>query len=147
MNTNVTRIVTCSTAAVMFCLLSRNESRAQDLTPPNCIAKYAFYPHGGNFSGDLFPHFVDVDPTSGVKDWNCGGAAIDGLLGIDTKLTGFTAQAIGVPIFAALDGTVIETHDGENDMNTKASGQPENYVKLDHGGGQTTSYLHMKKGR
>ncbi|MGH9935618.1 MAG: peptidoglycan DD-metalloendopeptidase family protein, partial [Blastocatellia bacterium] len=51
-----------------------------------------------------------------------------------------------MPIFAALDGAVIDAHDGEPDMNTSWEGQPSNYVILDHGGGQTTVYLHMKRG-
>ena len=69
----------------------------------------------------------------------------DGHNGCDTDISGFAAQAIGVPIFAALDGTVVEAHDGEFDMNTASNNSPANYVKLSHGNGQTTIYLHMKK--
>ena len=50
-----------------------------------------------------------------------------------------------MPIFAALDGMVIEAHDGEFDTNTVFNNSPANYVKLSHGNGQTTTYFHMKK--
>src|SRR5437763_241523 len=118
-----------------------------NFTAPTCGKKYAFYPHGGNFFGDLFPtNFVDLDNSTGVLDWHCTNYTYDGHLGIDTEILGFPAQAVGVPIFAALDGTVIEAHDGEPDMNTTfSSSAMPNYVKLDHGDGLTTSYLHMKK--
>jgi Peptidase family M23 len=77
--------------------------------------------------------------------YNGSDYTYNGHLGIDTEIKGFAAQAVGVPIFAALDGTVIETHDGEPDMNTQGGNIPVNYVKLDHGNSQTTTYLHMKR--
>jgi hypothetical protein len=58
---------------------------------------------------------------------------------------GFREQSIGVPIFAALDGTVVDAHDGEDDMNTEWRGQPANYVILDNGGSQYSLYWHMRK--
>ena len=117
-----------------------------NFAPSTCAKKYSFYPQGGNFFGDLFPNnFVDLDNSSGILDWHCGNYTYDGHLGIDTEILGFPAQAVGVPIFAVLDGTVLEAHDGEPDMNTTAANVPVNYVKLDHGDGQTTTYFHMKK--
>jgi hypothetical protein len=118
-----------------------------NFTAPTCNKKYPFYPQGGNFFDDLFPtNFVDLDNSAGILDWHCTNYTYDGHLGIDTEILGFPAQAVGVPIFAALDGTVIETHDGEPDMNTTFSSTAmPNYVRIDHGDGLTTSYLHMKK--
>jgi len=114
--------------------------------PPANVQKYSFYPQGGNFFQDLFPtNFVDVDTTSGILAYNGSDYTYDGHTGIDTEITNFTAQTIGVPIFAALDGTVIATHDGEFDMNTMFNSLPANYVTIDHGNGQTTTYFHMKK--
>src|SRR5437764_15209592 len=76
-----------------------------NFTAPTCARKYSFYPHGGNFFGDLFPtNFVDLDNSAGVLAWHCTNYTYDGHLGIDTKIMGFPAQAIGVPIFAAHDG-------------------------------------------
>ena len=135
-------------AAVAFCQGASRSALAQanSFVPPMSIQKYPFYPQGGNFFVDLFPtNFVDVDTTSGILAYNGGDYTYDGHNGIDTQIPGFAAQDIGVPIFAALDGTVIETHDGEFDRNTMLNSLPSNYVKIDHGNGQTTTYFHMRK--
>ena len=119
---------------------------AQNFVPPASAQKYAFYPQGGNFFSDLFPNnFVDVDNSAGIRAFNGSDYTYNGHLGCDTDISGFAAQAIGLPIFAALDGTVIEAHDGEFDMNTSTNNSTPNYVKLSHGNGQTTTYFHMKK--
>lgn len=145
MNSNRTRIAASSTAAFILCFLAPTDGHGQGFAPPNCTTKYAFYPQGGNFFGDLYPNnFVDLDTGSGIRDWNCGHQTLDGHNGIDTEIRGFAAQVVGVPVFAVLDGTVIQTHDGEPDMNTGGSAVPSNLVKIDHGGGHTTTYLHLK---
>ncbi|MBA3961383.1 MAG: peptidoglycan DD-metalloendopeptidase family protein [Chthoniobacterales bacterium] len=136
-------------ATVIFCCARPVPAQVVNFAPPPTVKKYPFYPQGGNFFGDLFPtNFVDVNPTSGILAYNNSNYTYNGHMGIDTAITGFTAQAIGVPIFAALDGTVIETHDGEFDMNTSfgSPNQVSNFVKIDHGNGQTTMYDHMRKG-
>ncbi len=134
-------------AGAIFLQAAASEVVAQDgFAAPTCAKKYSFYPQGGNFFGDLFPtNFVDLDNSTGIQDWHCGNYTYDGHRGIDTDILGFAAQAVGVPIFAALDGTVVEAHDGEPDMNTQGQNVPANYVKLDHGDGHTTTYLHMKR--
>lgn len=108
--------------------------------------KYAFYPLGGTLYGDLFTvNFVDLDPTGGILDWNCGDFTYDGHDASDADIRSFGEQAHGVPIFAALDGVVVASHDGEFDMNTTWNNQPANYVIIDHGNGRFGYYLHMKK--
>lgn len=118
-----------------------------NFAPPSTIQKFPFYPQGGTFFQDLFPtNFVDLDTGSGILAYNGSDYTYDMHNGCDTDINGFTAQAIGVPIFAALDGTVTETHDGEFDMNTMFNNLPSNHVVIDHGNGQTTTYDHMRKG-
>ena len=134
--------------AVLITLGSPVSSLAQnDFVPPPGTKKYKFFPHAGNFYGDLFPvNYVDVDTTAGIRDFRCGDQAYDGHNGIDTNILGFAAQAVGVPIYAALDGTVIFTRDGQPDMNTtRESPTPSNLVQIDHGNGHITSYFHLKK--
>jgi hypothetical protein len=107
---------------------------------------YTFYPMGGRLYRDIFiNNFNDLDPTAGILDWDCGNRTYNGHDATDTELRSFGEQAIGVPIYAALDGTVISTHDGEPDMNTSCTGTA-NHVIIDHGGGRVAYYWHMKKG-
>ncbi|MBV9009364.1 MAG: M23 family metallopeptidase, partial [Verrucomicrobia bacterium] len=131
-------------AAQMLCC---GAAIAQSFAPPANVQKFPFYPQGGNFFGDLFPvNFVDLNPSSpGILVYNGSDYTYDGHNGCDTEILGFPAQAVGVPIFAALDGTVIAEHDGEFDMNTTRANQPDNTVTISHGNGQTTTYDHFKK--
>jgi len=108
--------------------------------------KYPFYPLGGALYGDLFTvNFVDLDPTPGIRDWDCTDFTYDGHQASDVDIRSFGEQFAGVPIFAALDGVVVATHDGEFDMNTTWNNQPANYVIIDHGNGRIAWYFHMKK--
>ncbi len=110
--------------------------------------RYPFYPQGGKLWEDIFPNnFVDVDTTAGSRDYNGSGYTYNGHTGIDSDLCTFTEQAIGVPVFAVLDGTVTTAHDGEFDSRTTwVAGATANYVAISHGGGHRTLYYHLKKG-
>jgi len=112
---------------------------------------FEFYPIGGSIYGDLFlNNYTDLDTaTSGVLDWDCGDHTYNTHRGHDTGLRSFEEQFIGVPIFAALKGTVVDRDDGHFDQNTSWQGQPANYVIIDHSAiepGLRTIYLHMKNG-
>jgi murein DD-endopeptidase MepM/ murein hydrolase activator NlpD len=106
---------------------------------------YTFHPQAGTLWQDLFMNnFVDLDPSAGAKDWDCSGYTYNGHMGHDSDIKSFQEQVIGVPIFAALDGTVVDAHDGEFDRNTAAGTQKANYVVLDHGDTHYSLYWHMK---
>jgi hypothetical protein len=108
---------------------------------------YPFFPQAGIQGQDLYlNNFTDLDPGPGIRDWDCTGYTYNGHRGYDSGIRSFREQAIGVPIFAALDGRVVETHDGEPDMNTAMTNVPANYVVIDHGGGYFALYWHMKRG-
>lgn len=109
--------------------------------------RYRFLPHAGNLWKDLpAPNYLDLDPTAGLLDWDCSQYTYDGHTGMDTPIVSFKAQNIGVPVFAALDGVVVDAHDGEPDTNTSGAGNPRaNYVVLDHGGMQYSYYYHFKR--
>lgn len=116
-------------------------SPAQTTTQP-----FPFMPMAGTIWQDLYiNNFVDLEPGSGIRDWDCSQYSYNGHNGLDIDLRTFREQEIGVPIFAVLDGTVTQTRDGEPDMNTEALGQAANFVTLDHGNGQRTQYLHLKR--
>lgn len=116
------------------------------------IIPYSFVPIAGNLWDDVYiNNYVDLDPTSGVKDFMCGSWTYDGHRGHDIDLRGFPYMDAAVPVFAALDGTVADAHDGEFDRivgglgSIPADASP-NYVSLFHGGTQYSLYLHLRKG-
>lgn len=105
-----------------------------------------FFPSAGRLYGDLFTtNFVDQDPTAGVLDWDCTNHSYDGHKGNDTGPRSFSEQLIGIPAYAALDGIVVYSHDGEYDMNTECNGTG-NAVVIDHGGDLYGYYWHFKNG-
>src|SRR5215212_5435690 len=80
---------------------------------------YTFHPQAGILWQDLYiRNFADLNASGGVLDWDCSDYTYDGHRGHDAGIGSFKRQAIGVPVFAALDGVVVDAHDGEPDMNT-----------------------------
>jgi hypothetical protein len=114
-------------------------------TPP----LFPFYPMAGKHFEDVYAiNFVDLDPTTGVLDWSCSSTySYNAHPASDTMLRTFGEQAVGVPVFAALDGVVIAADDGHFDMVTNPTGsEPANYVSIDHGFGRVCNYFHLKNG-
>ena len=71
-------------------------------------APYPFQPIAGTVWQDRFIfNFVDLDSSSGILDWDCTDFTYDGHSGHDLTLRHFGEEDVGVPIFAALDGTVM----------------------------------------
>src|SRR4051812_3959189 len=137
----------CLQLLLICSLVSTLQAQTSTFAPPAGTKPFPFFPQGGNLWGDLFPgNFVDLQPDGGILAYNGSDYTYDGHNGCDSVILGIAAQEVGVPIFAALDGFVAETHDGEFDMNTTNETRPVNFVLLNHGNGQITQYLHMKKG-
>ena len=125
--------------------LSRHLSgvRAPRLGTPEL---FTFYPLAGQLYRDLFTNnFVDLMPGAGLLDWDCTDVTYDGHDATDVELRTFGEQLVGVPVFAALDGLVVATHDGEDDMHTSCAGTA-NSVIVDHGGGRVCYYWHLRNG-
>jgi murein DD-endopeptidase MepM/ murein hydrolase activator NlpD len=129
--------------------LAMYEARHGPLSRPGAdgATLYPFYPQGGTLYRDLTTgNFVDLDPTPNVVlNYLCGNYGNDGHQGCDTGGLSWDEMAIGMPIYAALDGTVVDTHDGDPDMNTSCEAGG-NYVIIDHGNGRVAWYFHMKLG-
>jgi len=112
-------------------------------------ARYTFFPMAGIQGKDAFLfHAVDQDPTTGgIRDFDCTGYSYDGHRGTDMRVLSLRQQDIGVPVFAALDGTVVMVHDGESDRNLDSPGYfGGNLVGLHHGGTHYTFYYHLRNG-
>lgn len=105
-----------------------------------------FFPIAGNLYRDIWlGNFVDLDPNAGVLDFDCTDYAANRHRGHDAGPRWFGEQLVGVPVFAAEDGTVSFTNDGQPDMNTQGSANIGNVIFIDNGLGRTTSYYHLKK--
>jgi hypothetical protein len=109
---------------------------------------YTFYPVAGTFGRDLYvAYWVDLDPTPGVLDLNCGHLTYNGSTGEDPYVRSFVEQDIGVPVYAALDGVVTAVHDGEPDRNTDSNPTKiSNMVTIQHSDEQSTVYEHLRRG-
>src|SRR5687768_8480403 len=83
--------------------------------------RYSFFPLSGILGKDVFlSNGVDLDQTAGIRDFECTSYSYNGHLGIDVLLVSFRQQDIGVPVYAALDGTVVQASDGEADRSLEA---------------------------
>lgn len=112
--------------------------------PGGAVDKYPFFPHGGRLGRDLWVNnYADLDPGGGVLDWDCSSYTYDTHRGHDSEIRSFDEQAVGVPVFAVLDGVVTSIRDGEPDQNTSCTGIG-NHVVLSHGGSHETRYWHLK---
>lgn len=120
---------------------------------------YPFYPMAGKLDEDrLHMNFVDLNAGGGILDYRCSALSYNGHQGIDTDIYRLVAQDVGVPVHAALDGTVVFTNDGEPDDNRCVCGSAipgwppcppgteANAVIIDHGGGHQSWYWHLKTG-
>ena len=107
-----------------------------------------FYPQAGILWQDLYPNnFVDLDPGPEVRDYRCGTQSYDGHTGTDSDIRSFREMDIGVPVFAALDGRVIQVEDGQYDRRYgPTQSQFDNHVVVEHGTGRFTIYGHLRRG-
>jgi len=97
------------------------------------------------FQDHVFTNYLDLDPTSAIRDWNGGTASYDGHNGWDFGAPNFAAMDAGRPILAVADGTVTAVVEGNTDRSTSQTGLPANLVTIDHGDGWTTSYIHLRR--
>jgi hypothetical protein len=110
-------------------------------------------PQGRGASPFGISNFVDLDPTSGIRDWSCGSRTYDGHTGNDLFLSPFPwwkMDQAEVEIVAAAAGTIVAAVDGNFDrqcVHVGAAGTYHpNYVTILQADGSYAYYLHMKQG-
>jgi hypothetical protein len=98
-------------------------------------------------------NYVDLDPSSQVRDYQCGSRTYDGHNGIDFRLPSLRAQRAGVNVVAAAPGRVLSVRDGVPDISIRERGigavdgrECGNGIVVDHGKGWSTQYCHMTQG-
>ena len=100
--------------------------------------------------GDAVSNFVDLDPTTSIKEFTCNSRSYDGHQGIDYFLWPFSWAMMDkrdVEIVAAAPGTIIGKDDGHFDRQcTTGSGRNANYVIIRQDDSVDALYWHMKKG-
>jgi hypothetical protein len=96
----------------------------------------------------------DVDPGHGTLDPLCGQATYQGHTGWDIRLRSLSDIAQDVPVIAVADGTVSRLRDGVPDQIFEAANdrlrlkdkECGNGIVIDHPGGLSSQYCHLKNG-
>jgi hypothetical protein len=98
-------------------------------------------------------NYFDHDPGPGVKDYRCGPMTYDGHDATDIRLATLADMRRGVTVTAAAAGRVRAMRDGMIDLSIKDPANPRvrnqdcgNAAIIDHPGGWTTIYCHMRRG-
>jgi hypothetical protein len=99
------------------------------------------------------PLHVDHAPETSVLDYACGALAYDGHDGTDIAIRDLAAMEGGIDVLAAADGIVRGIRDGMADVDVREIGPDAvagrecgNGVVVEHGGGLSTQYSHMREG-
>lgn len=91
---------------------------------------------------------VDLDPGTGIQDYNCGTKTYNGHNGNDISIFPFWWSMMNqnrVEVVAAAPGIILGKHDGEFDMNCSFTGD-WNAVFVEHADGSVAWYGHLKSG-
>jgi hypothetical protein len=98
-------------------------------------------------------NYVDLDSGAGLKDFGCGVLTYDSHRGTDFQVRDLARMRAGVPVVAAAPGVVRAARDRMPDTGKagyEAAGETDralgNAVAVDHAGGWSTFYGHLRQG-
>ncbi len=89
-------------------------------------------------------NYVDLDPSSGVLDYQGGARSYDGHLGVDIDIPTFREMDADFPVLAATAGEVVGFVESNPDRNTSCMGS-WNYVTVLTEDGYELTYGHLKQ--
>ena len=123
-----------------------DRSRADKLDMPLRLR-----PTSRQFKGYGPVNYLDLDQTSGIRDFACGISSYNGHQGIDYMVGADQWGAVDaseVEIVAAAPGVLVDKADGAYDRNCAWSDPPPpaNYVTVRQDDGLYAFYWHMKNG-
>src|SRR5215468_2986431 len=67
-------------------------------------------------------NYVDLDPSSQARDYQCGSRTYNGHKGVDFRLPSLRAQRAGVNVLASAPGRVLGVRDGVPDISVRERG-------------------------
>lgn len=98
-------------------------------------------------------NYVDADPSSASRDYQCGTLTYDRHNGTDFRLPNMAAQRTGVDVLAAAPGRVVRRRDSIADVSVRSTGATAvknvecgNGVVIEHAAGWQTQYCHLARG-
>ncbi len=109
------------------------------------------FPARCDIGGDCwYRQYMDLDAGPAYRDHRCGVRASEGHAGTDIAPT----EPDGAPIavLAAAAGTVVGARDGMDDRplrgddDSRRGRECGNGVRIDHGGGWSSQYCHLRRG-
>lgn len=130
-------------AAVRYCSIWK--------APPRSNLLQLIMPIGGVMNRDwVIVNYQDHDDGAPDIDYTGQAWLYSSHNGTDITIRNFAQMDAGVDIYAAADGVVVSTVDGNFDRNGCGPsggpcGTPANDVKILHANGQQTWYTHLKK--
>jgi hypothetical protein len=96
-------------------------------------------------------NYVDRDPGPAARDYQCSSSTYEAHSGIDFRILDMTAQRRGVDVLAAAAGKVVRVRDGVADVSVRDIDRATlkgrdcgNGVVIEHEGGLSTQYCHMR---
>ncbi|KIC50338.1 M23 family metallopeptidase [Tateyamaria sp. ANG-S1] len=97
--------------------------------------------------------YVDHDPSRGAMDYRCSSLSYDTHQGTDFALRSLDQMRRGVDVIAVAPGVVAGTRNGmqdrlyrKGDENRVDGRECGNGVRIEHEGGWSTQYCHLKRG-
>lgn len=131
--------------AVAACVLLTQPAAAQSAPPDGGLSLPVQCRHGTDC---WILNYADADPGPAARDFTCGPRSNEGHKGTDLAIRDLASMRAGAAVIAVAKGTVLRRRDGMADtglQGLRAGRDCGNGVVIDHGGGWTSQYCHLRR--